>query len=83
MFLVSFGAAVVVTPIWIRALTRWGITQPIHDSVTQHASKAGSPTMGGAVIPFSLLVGYLVAHFALGTTWTRSGALLVFSVIGG
>ena len=58
------------------------MAQPIHDAVTQHAAKAGTPTMGGAVISVSLVAAYLVAHWMSDTSWTRSGLLLVGSVLG-
>lgn len=78
----SFATALLITPAWIRLLKRFGVTQPIHDAVTQHAAKAGTPTMGGAVIPFSLVASYLVAHWISDTPWTRSGLLLIGSVLG-
>lgn len=81
-FVVAFGMAVLGTPVWIRVLKRLGITQPIHDAVTQHAAKAGSPTMGGAILPVSLVVAYAVAHWISGSPWTRSGVLLIGSVVG-
>jgi phospho-N-acetylmuramoyl-pentapeptide-transferase len=59
--LVALGA----TPVLIRFCRARGIGQPIHDAVSQHAHKSGTPTMGGVVITIGLVFGYGLAH-ALG-----------------
>lgn len=65
---------------WFR---RHGIGQPIHTAVTQHASKAGTPTMGGLAITVAAPVGYAVGLAVLGRAPTRTGIVLVVAIIAG
>ncbi len=52
--------SIVVGPMFIRWLRRLKFGQPIHEDVTTHISKAGTPTMGGLLIIFSLTVSALL-----------------------
>ncbi len=52
--------SIVVGPAFIRWLRRLKFGQPIHEDVTAHISKAGTPTMGGLLIIFSLVVSCLL-----------------------
>ncbi|HEX2851576.1 MAG TPA: phospho-N-acetylmuramoyl-pentapeptide-transferase [Acidimicrobiales bacterium] len=80
--LVSFIAAMVATPWLIAALRSRGVGQPIHDAVALHSAKAGTPTMGGAVVPIGLVVAYAIAHLVTRTRPAASG-LLVLGVTAG
>ncbi len=52
--------SIVVGPMFIRWLRRLKFGQPIHEDVSTHISKAGTPTMGGLLIIFSLVVSTLL-----------------------
>jgi phospho-N-acetylmuramoyl-pentapeptide-transferase len=71
------------TPAAIRLFTARGYGQLIRDDGPQaHHTKRGTPTMGGAVIIFATLVGYVVAHIGEGAEFTASGLLVVFVMAG-
>ncbi|HSP05244.1 MAG TPA: phospho-N-acetylmuramoyl-pentapeptide-transferase [Acidimicrobiales bacterium] len=65
---------------WFR---RHGIGQPIHTAVTQHAAKAGTPTMGGLSIVLAAPIGYGVGLAVLGRAPTRTGIVLVVAILAG
>src|SRR5438105_14577099 len=67
----------------MRWLRRHGIGQAIQDEVSQHAAKAGTPTMGGAILSAALVLGYIAAHLALRSPPSRTGAVVVGAVLGG
>ncbi len=52
--------SIVVGPMFIRWLRRLKFGQPIHEDVATHMSKAGTPTMGGLLMAFSLVVSALL-----------------------
>jgi phospho-N-acetylmuramoyl-pentapeptide-transferase len=55
--LVSLLLSFIIGPYLIRALKQWQIGQPIReDGPDRHASKAGTPTMGGTLIVLSLVL---------------------------
>lgn len=55
--LVSLLLSLIIGPYLIRALKQWQIGQPIReDGPDRHASKAGTPTMGGTLIVLSLVL---------------------------
>lgn len=62
----SFVIALLLTPVLIRVLRSAGIGQPIHDDVRHHSVKAGTPTMGGLVVPIALLTAYPLALVVTG-----------------
>ena len=90
--IVGAGVAIVValfgTAVLIRLLKANGIGQPIHDAVTQHAAKAGTPTMGGAILPVAAIAGYAAARLWLGDAPPADGTRILLAtaaaaVIGG
>jgi len=74
--------ALLTTPYLIARLRAANIGQVIQDEVGQHAAKAGTPTMGGAIITVALVVGYAVGHVALRSWPSRTGLLVVAAVVG-
>ncbi|ANS78277.1 Phospho-N-acetylmuramoyl-pentapeptide- transferase [Serinicoccus hydrothermalis] len=63
---VAMICALFGTPLFIRFLVRRGYGQFIRDDgPTSHHTKRGTPTMGGAVIIVSTLVGYVLSHLLL------------------
>ena len=64
---VAFVITLFGTPFAIRGFTRLKAAQPIRDINTSHASKRGTPTMGGVVFIFGTVVAYLVGHLVLKT----------------
>jgi phospho-N-acetylmuramoyl-pentapeptide-transferase len=80
---VSLLFALFSTPLAIRIFTRRGYGQLIReDGPAAHATKRGTPTMGGAVIVIATGIGYFVAHSATDTGWSASG-LLVLGLMAG
>jgi phospho-N-acetylmuramoyl-pentapeptide-transferase len=70
--------AIVFTPMLIRFLRRREIGQQIReDGPASHVVKAGTPTMGGALIVLAAIFGYLVGHLGGYRTFTRSGVLVL------
>jgi phospho-N-acetylmuramoyl-pentapeptide-transferase len=67
----------------IRFLVARGIGQPIHEAVTQHASKAGTPMMGGLVLSVAAPVGYAVGLAFLWRAPSASGIVLVAAIVAG
>jgi phospho-N-acetylmuramoyl-pentapeptide-transferase len=67
----------------IRFLTARGIGQPIHEAVTQHAAKAGTPTMGGLILSVVAPIGYGAGLLALRRAPTANGLVLVTAIIAG
>ncbi|MCU1588320.1 MAG: Phospho-N-acetylmuramoyl-pentapeptide-transferase, partial [Frankiales bacterium] len=70
------------TPAVVRLFRRRGYGQEIReDGPASHATKRGTPTMGGTVIIVATMVGYGVAHLVAlrnpGRGPTASGLLLV------
>jgi phospho-N-acetylmuramoyl-pentapeptide-transferase len=72
IFITAFAAAFVAMPVWIAALRRWRMGKSIRDGKTApvfsklHASKRGTPAMGGFVIwgtVIFLLLAYRAACF--------------------
>lgn len=69
------------TPLLVRFLKFRGVGQPIHDAVTQHAAKAGTPTMGGAIIAIAAVAGYGAARLVLGSPPTSDGLRIVLATV--
>jgi len=85
--LISAGVALVLalfgTPLAIKFFTRRGYGQLIReDGPAKHATKRGTPTMGGAVIVIATLVGYLVGHELTNVPMTTSGLLVLLLMTG-
>jgi phospho-N-acetylmuramoyl-pentapeptide-transferase len=80
---VAVAVALLGTPLLARFLKAHGVGQPIHDAVTQHQAKAGTPTMGGAILTVAALAGYGSARLVGGARPTGDGlAILLVTVAG-
>jgi len=80
---VALWVAVLSTPFFIRWLVRHNIGKQIREDGPQvHIAKAGTPTMGGLCIVVGMIVGFLCAHAVPGVTFTRSGDLVLLTVVG-
>ena len=81
---VSMAIALLGTPVAIRIFVRHGVGQEIQDELAAagHASKTGTPTMGGIVIILATLAGYLTGHLLTADPVTASGLLVLFLMTG-
>ncbi len=75
------------TPAVVKLFRRRGYGQEIReDGPSSHATKRGTPTMGGAVIITATVLGYLVAHLVVvaqnGRGPTASGLLVLGLMVG-
>jgi phospho-N-acetylmuramoyl-pentapeptide-transferase len=75
------------TPAVVRLFRRRGYGQEIReDGPSSHATKRGTPTMGGAVIIGATLIGYTVAHLLVigqpGRGPTASALLVLYLMTG-
>jgi len=82
--LTAFLLAFLFGPWLIRRLQAHQIGQPIReDGPQRHLAKAGTPTMGGTLILFSLVLAtLLLADLDNRYVWTMLGVTLGFGVIG-
>ena len=70
------------TPLLIKALARRGYGQIIRDDgPSAHHTKRGTPTMGGIIIIFSVVVSYLIAHLISGNSVSVSAILVIGLVV--
>jgi phospho-N-acetylmuramoyl-pentapeptide-transferase len=75
---VGFVVALLFTPLWIRFLSERSLGQLIREEgPSTHHAKAGTPTMGGAVIVVAAVLGYAMGHVGTAITFTRAGVLVV------
>jgi phospho-N-acetylmuramoyl-pentapeptide-transferase len=80
---ISLIAALLGTPVAIRVFTRRGYGQEIRaDGPAGHASKRGTPTMGGTVILIASIGGYLIGHGLTRVPMSASGVLVMFLMTG-
>jgi len=83
---VAFVVAVLGTPLVIRVLRARHYGQQIRDDGPfehPHATKAGTPTMGGVAIVAAVIVGYLVAHLRVNELkFSRTGLTLLLLFVG-
>src|SRR5262245_30255714 len=78
MILALFG-----TPLAIRIFRRRGYGQLIREEgPAAHATKRGTPTMGGTVIVVATLIGYLVGHVVTAAPISTSGLLMLGLMTG-
>lgn len=78
LFFALFG-----TPVLIRLLAKRGYGQIIRDDgPSSHHTKRGTPTMGGLIIIFAAIAGYLASHGATQTSMTVSALLVIALIIG-
>ena len=72
----GFLIALLVTPLWIRFVRDRSLGQRIReDGPATHHAKAGTPTLGGVIIVFAAVVGYLMGHLGTSIDFTRAGVL--------
>ena len=83
----SLIVSLLCTPAVVRLFRRRGYGQEIReDGPSSHATKRGTPTMGGAVIIAATLIGYAVAHLAVVNQPSRgptASGLLVLALMTG
>ncbi len=71
------------TPLYIRFLVRKQYGQFVRDDgPTEHHSKRGTPTMGGAIILAATLGAYALAHILTWSSPTVSAVLVLFLMAG-
>ncbi|MYM20343.1 phospho-N-acetylmuramoyl-pentapeptide-transferase [Brevibacterium sp. 5221] len=71
------------TPLFIKVLVKRGYGQFIRDDGPKsHATKRGTPTMGGVVIIGSAVLSYLLAHLMSGSLPTPTGLLVLWLAAG-
>jgi len=85
--IVSAGVAMILalfgTPLAIRVFSRRGYGQLIREEGPKaHATKRGTPTMGGTVIVLASLVGYVVGHVLTSDPMSISGILVLGLMTG-
>ena len=74
---------ILVGPYFIRMLRRLKFGQYIHEDVKAHLEKAGTPTMGGVLIAFSLCVSVLLwADLSNPYVWLTLLVFLGFGAVG-
>ena len=77
LFFALFG-----TPVLIRLLAKRGYGQIIRDDgPVSHHTKRGTPTMGGLIIIFAAIAGYLLSHGITQTAITASALLVIALVV--
>ena len=80
---VSLLLALFGTPVAIRIFSRRGYGQLIREEgPAGHATKRGTPTMGGTVIVIAAVVGYFVGNIFTGQEPSVSGVLVMFLMVG-
>jgi phospho-N-acetylmuramoyl-pentapeptide-transferase len=80
---VSMILALLGTPLAIRLFRRRGYGQLIREEgPAAHATKRGTPTMGGTVIVIATLVGYVVGHVLTKAPMEPSGLLVLGLMTG-
>jgi phospho-N-acetylmuramoyl-pentapeptide-transferase len=85
--IVSAGVAMILalfgTPLAIKIFTRRGYGQLIREEgPAAHATKRGTPTMGGTVIVIASLTGYLAGHVGTNDPMSTSGVLVLGLMAG-
>ncbi len=80
---ISLLLALFGTPLAIKLFTRRGYGQAIREEgPAGHATKRGTPTMGGTVIVIASLAGYFAGNFATGQAPSVSGMLVMLLMAG-
>ncbi|MDN5704635.1 MAG: phospho-N-acetylmuramoyl-pentapeptide-transferase [Yaniella sp.] len=73
---------VVGTPLFIRLLNRRGYGQIIRDDgPTTHATKRGTPTMGGVVIVIKFVLVYFVTHWIMSMLELENSGITVSALL--
>jgi phospho-N-acetylmuramoyl-pentapeptide-transferase len=78
---VGFLCALLLTPLWIRYLRARSLGQHIREDGPTHQHKAGTPTMGGVVIVFAAVLGYIMGHVGTSINFSRAGVLAVCVIV--
>lgn len=79
----SLLVSLVGTRYLISWLTAHKVGQPIQEDGPQgHVTKAGTPTMGGVAFVVAATAGYLAAHIRSGLLFTRTGLIVMATIIG-
>jgi phospho-N-acetylmuramoyl-pentapeptide-transferase len=79
---VGFLCALLLTPLWIRYLRARSFGQQIReDGPATHQHKAGTPTMGGVIIVFAAVLGYVMGHVGTSINFSRAGVLAVLVIV--
>jgi phospho-N-acetylmuramoyl-pentapeptide-transferase len=79
----AFVACAIGTSWLIRVLRARGVVQPIHDALTHHASKSGTPTMGGILLSLVAPAGYVVGCVIAGAHLGGQGLMLLVALVAG
>jgi phospho-N-acetylmuramoyl-pentapeptide-transferase len=80
---ISLLLALFGTPLAIKVFTRRGYGQAIREEgPAGHATKRGTPTMGGTVIVLASLAGYFAGNYATSQTPSVSGILVMLLMTG-
>ena len=80
---ISTLVALLGTPLAIRMFKARGWGQEIREELAAgHATKRGTPNMGGIVIIVAALIGYFVGHFTTSDPVTASGLLILMLMTG-
>ena len=80
----SLLISLLIGPAMIRWLSRYQVGQQVRDDGPQtHLKKAGTPTMGGALIIVAILIATLLwADLRNRYVWIATGVLLSFGLVG-
>ncbi len=89
---IAFILVIFLTPVAIKALRRNNIGQFIQTELEGHLHKQGVPTMGGIVIVFGIVFGYIMSHMKLFSfadgfgfemqSFTAKAVLAMFAIVG-
>ncbi|HEY5267236.1 MAG TPA: phospho-N-acetylmuramoyl-pentapeptide-transferase [Acidimicrobiales bacterium] len=78
---VGFLCALFLTPLWMRFLKARSLGQHIQEDGPAHHHKAGTPTMGGVIIVFAAVLGYMMGHVGTSIVFTRAGILAIGVIV--
>ena len=79
----AFVVCVVGLSWLIGVLRARGIGQPIHEALTHHAPKAGTPTMGGIMLSVVAPAGYVVGSVITDARLSGQGLMLLVALMAG
>lgn len=83
IIIVSFLIALFLGPVVIPILKRLKVGQSIREEGPKsHFSKSGTPTMGGVIIIFAILIAILTSRIFRGEVWAVIFFMLGFGAIG-
>lgn len=82
MFLIGFGICMVVAPLIIFLMRRLKAGQNILHYVESHSNKQGTPTMGGFIFLFGIVVGYFIISGEKFLTFLALIITLCYALLG-